>query len=123
MLPEPLQGPRGPAPFAVVSTDGDNAIIREPMIIHGLIGSLGGLAANRGKGPVHLLQVDSGCQRAERSPLWDTNLAPRFQALFDEMEPGRILHASSDLLQEEVVSDRVEVASSIDLDHGAHPPQ
>ena len=30
---------------------------------------------------------------------------------------------SRDLLQEEVVPDRVEVASQIDLDHGTHPPQ
>jgi hypothetical protein len=78
MLLEPLQGPRGPAPFAVVATDGDHDIISEPMIIHGLIRSLGGLAANRVKGPIHLIQIDIGRQRAERSPLRDTTLAPGF---------------------------------------------
>src|SRR6185369_16590807 len=64
MLLEPLQGPCGPAPFAIVATDGDHDSIGEPMIIHGLIGTLGGLAANRVKGPIHLIQIDIGCQRA-----------------------------------------------------------
>ena len=108
---EPLQGPRGPAPFRVVATDGDNDIISEPMIIHGLIGSLGRLAADRVKGPVHLIQVDIGCQRAERPPLRDTDLASGFQDLLHEMEHGGVLHAPGNLLQEEVMSNRVEVAS------------
>jgi len=123
MLLEPLQGPLGPAPFGVVSTNGDNDIIGEPMIIHGLIGTLGCLAADAVKGPIHLIQVDVGCQRAERSPLRDTNLPPGFQDLFDEMEHGRVLDAPCNLLQEEVVPNRVEVASQIDLDPGTHPPQ
>ena len=53
----------------------------------------------------------------------DTSLPPGFQDLFDEMEHGRVLDAPRDLLQEEVVPDRVEVTSQIDLDHGTHPPQ
>jgi hypothetical protein len=93
------------------------------MIIHGLIGSLGGLAANRGEDPIHLIQVDIGGQRADRSPLRDTTLAPSFHALLDEMEYGRILHASRELLQEEIMPDGVEVAGSIDLDPSAHPSQ
>src|SRR5215210_5057340 len=99
MLLEPLQGSCRPAPFTVVATDGDYDIIGEPMVIHGLIGSLGGLAAYRVKGPIHLIQIDIGRQRAERSPLRDTNLPPGFQDLFDEMEHGRVLDAPRDLLQ------------------------
>jgi hypothetical protein len=39
------------------------------------------------------------------------------------MEYGRILHASRELLQEEIMPDGVEVAGSIDLDPSAHPSQ
>src|SRR2546425_11216629 len=42
---EPLQGAFGPAPFCVVSTDGDEDIISESMIVHCLVGSLCRLAA------------------------------------------------------------------------------
>jgi hypothetical protein len=110
MFLEPLQGSCGPAPFRMMAANGDDDIIGKAMIIHGLVGSLGRLAANAVKDPIHLSQVDIGCQWARRSPLRDTHLAPGFQDLFDEVEHGRILDAPGDLLQEKVVPDGVEVA-------------
>src|SRR5262249_26170030 len=110
MLLESLQGPLGPASFGVVSTNGDNDIIGEPMIIHGLVRTLGCLAADAVKGPAPLIQVDIGCQRAERSSLRDGDLASGFQDLLHEMEYGGVLDAPRYLLQQDVVPDRVEVA-------------
>lgn len=62
---ESLQGSGSPAPFRVMATDGDDNIISEPRIVDRLIHALGRLAANAVKGPIHLVQVDIGCQRAE----------------------------------------------------------
>ena len=65
---EPLQDPFGPTAFGVVSTDGDHDIIGEPMVVHRLIGAFGGLATDRLKIPVQLVQVDICCQRADYAP-------------------------------------------------------
>ena|SRR5919106_862915 len=69
---ESLQSSFGPFTLSVVATDVmtiSDDIIGEPMMVHGLIGSLCRLAANRIKGPIHLVQVDIRRQRAERPPL------------------------------------------------------
>ena len=44
---EPLQGAFSPASFGMVSADGDDDIIGEPMIVHCLVGSLRRLTAYR----------------------------------------------------------------------------
>lgn len=110
MLAEPEQGPGGPAPFAVVSTDGDDTIIGKTVIGDGLIGSLGSLAANRLKGSVHLVQREVGRQGTTRPPPCGTPLLPpSLQDLLHEVHHGWGLPAPRDLLPEDLVPDRVAV--------------
>jgi hypothetical protein len=52
---EPLQGAFSPTSFGMVSTDGDDDIIGEPMIVHCLVGSLRSLTAYRVEGPVQFV--------------------------------------------------------------------
>jgi hypothetical protein len=49
-----------------MAADGDDDIIGEPMIVHGLVGSLCRFAANRVKEPVHLVQITDQQQEGER---------------------------------------------------------
>ena len=50
------------------------------------------------------------CWGRVHGPLRDTDLAPGFQDLLHEMEYGGVLDAPRNLLQEDIVPDRVEVA-------------
>ena len=61
----------------------------------------------------HILPVEQRfplCKGSKRPPLRDADLAPGFQNLLHEMEHGRILDAPRNLLQKEIVPDRVKVA-------------
>jgi hypothetical protein len=69
------------------------------MIVHGLIGSLCRLAANRIKGPIHLVQVDIRRQRAERPPLRYTALPTRLEYLLNQMENLRVLYPLGNFVQ------------------------
>ena len=83
---ESLQGPLGPAPFAVVAIDGDDDIISESMIVHCLVGPLCRFAANCVEGLIGLVQVDIRRQRTEWAPLRDSDLSSSFDDLFYEMQ-------------------------------------
>src|ERR1019366_2992630 len=95
---EPLLGTCGPASLRVVSTEGDDDIIGEPMIVHRLVGSLCRFLAYRVEGPIQLVQVDVRRQRAERSPLWNTDLASNFDDLLHEMQHFWVLDSLRDLV-------------------------
>ena len=79
---EPLQGPFSPASFGVVTADGDDNIIGEPMIVHCLVRSLCRLTANCVKGPVHLVQIDIRGQRTEWASLRNPELPPALMICF-----------------------------------------
>src|SRR5450755_3736192 len=85
------------APFRVVAADGDDDIIGEPMIVHGLVASLCRFAANRVKEPVHLVQIDVRRQRAEDSPLRDTDLSADFDDLLHQVQDLGVLDSLRDL--------------------------
>jgi len=99
-----------PAPFGIVSAHEDDDVVRKPMIVYGLVFPSRCLVANPVEVPVHLVQIDIGCQWAERPSLRNTYLAPCLQYQFHKAEHIRVLYPSCDLLQQDRVPDRVKVA-------------
>ena len=91
LLMESLQGSFSPASFGVVTADGDDNIIGEPMIVHCLVRSLCRLTANCVKGPVHLVQIDIRGQRTERASLRNPELSSGFDDLLHQMQDLRVL--------------------------------
>jgi hypothetical protein len=58
LFPKPLQSAFRPAPFGMVSTDGDDTIIGEPMMVDCLVAPFCRFAADRVEEPVNLAQID-----------------------------------------------------------------
>src|SRR5260370_449360 len=95
---ESLQGSFSPAAFSVVSADGDDNIIGEPMIVHCLVGPLYRLATYRVKGPIQLVQIDIRSQGAERASLWNPDLSSDVDDLLHEMQDLRVLDPLRDFV-------------------------
>ena len=82
----------------MVTADGDDNIIREPVIVHGLVIPFCRFATNRVKEPVHLIQIDIRGQRAEWSPWRDTEASANFDDLLDQVQDLRILDSLRDFV-------------------------
>ena len=95
---EPLQSPFGPVPFRMVAADGDDDVIGEPVIVHCLVIPFRRFATNCVEVPVHLVQIDIRSQRAERSPLRDTDGSADFDDLLCQVQDLRVLDSLRDLV-------------------------
>src|SRR4029453_1037758 len=120
---EPWHSSLRPPPLPVVTTDGDDHILGEPMVVDRLIGARCRLAPAGVKSPIDLVQIDMRRQGAARAalrhPYWPTN----GNALFDAVHDRWVLDSFRPLVQQYRVSNRVEVARQINIDHRGHPPQ
>ena len=85
LLLKAVHGPFGPAALRVVPAHGDHDIVRKPVVVHGLVLSLCRFLANLIKYPVHIVEIDVGRQRAERTPLGNTDLSADIHNLFHQM--------------------------------------
>jgi hypothetical protein len=81
-----------------VAADGDDDIIGEPMIVHGLISSLCRFAADRIENPIHIVQVDVRGQRTEGASLWNPDLSSHLDDLLDEVQNLRVLDPPGDFI-------------------------
>ena len=77
---------------------GDDDIIGEPVIIHCLVVPFCRFATNGVEVPVHLVQIDIRSQRAERSPLRDTNSATDLDDLLYQVQDSRVLDSLRDFV-------------------------
>ena len=113
---ESLQGPLGPAPFAVVAIDGDDDIISESMIVHCLVGSLCRFAANRVEGR-SILPMD----------VWGAieDVPETSSGLFQIVRPRRVLERLTIRVgyagEPELASLKERVADSVEAAVGLRP--
>jgi hypothetical protein len=84
------QGQQDWSPYTIPFTQsgptahGDDHIVRKPMIVYGFVGPLLRLLANFIESPVHVVEVDVGCQRAEGASLRHPNLPTGLQDLLHQ---------------------------------------
>src|SRR5579885_3666477 len=108
-----------------MSADGDDNVVRKPVIVHGLIvfsvALLRCFLADRVEPPIQFVEINISHQWAERSSLWSTDSAPTgFQYLFQQMHDLGVFHTFCDLPQKDGVPNCVEVFGKIDIDNGTH---